>query len=198
MAWDTEGTKRRLLDAATVEFAQHGFAGGRIDRIAVAAGVNKERIYQYFGKKDELFDAVLVSALRRVMDEVPLRGEGPAAVADYAGRLFDHHVDDPTVPRLVTWEGLERGRETVARADRLEHHTAKVRAMMGMLPGVDYAAVAELLLTIVTLCDSWPVLPQVDEFLSGRVEGRRAERRAVIVGTVERLARALTAEAARP
>lgn len=197
MAWDTEGTKRRLLDAATVEFAQHGFAGGRVDRIAAAAGVNKERIYQYFGKKGELFDAVLVSELRRVMDEVPLRGEGPQAVADYAGRLFDHHVDDPTVPRLVTWEGLERGRDTVARAERLEHHTSKVAALMRMLPGVDSAGAAELLLTIVTLCDSWPVLPQLDEFLSGRVEGRRAERRASIVGTVELLARELSAESAR-
>jgi AcrR family transcriptional regulator len=28
MAWDTERTKRALLEAAVEEFAEHGFAGG--------------------------------------------------------------------------------------------------------------------------------------------------------------------------
>ena len=61
MAWDTERTKRLLLDAATAEFSAYGLAGARIDRIAATAGVNKERIYQYFGKKDELFAQVLAT-----------------------------------------------------------------------------------------------------------------------------------------
>ena len=75
MAWDTERTKRLLLDAATTEFSEHGLAGARVDRIAAAAGVNKERIYQYFGKKDDLFAAVLAHRLRSSMDEV-----GPTAM----------------------------------------------------------------------------------------------------------------------
>src|SRR4029453_2414870 len=115
MAWDTERTKRLLLDAATAEFSEHGLAGARGDRIAAAAGarvapiaaaagVNKERIYQYFGKKDDLFAAVLANRLRNSMDEVPMRGVGPGAVGDYAGRLFDHHLADGDVPRLVFWE----------------------------------------------------------------------------------------------
>ena len=55
MAWDVERTKRLLLDAATAEFSEHGLAGARVDRIAAAARVNKEPIYQYFRKKDEHF-----------------------------------------------------------------------------------------------------------------------------------------------
>jgi AcrR family transcriptional regulator len=57
MAWDTAKTKRLLLDAAVDEFAAHGPEGARIDRIAAAAGVNKERIYPYFGGKQQLFSA---------------------------------------------------------------------------------------------------------------------------------------------
>ncbi|WP_309107635.1 TetR family transcriptional regulator [Arthrobacter sp.] len=72
----------KLLQAATAEFSERGLAGARIDRIAAAAGVNKERIYQYFGKKDELFDAVLATELVRVVAEVPLEGKGPAALGD--------------------------------------------------------------------------------------------------------------------
>ncbi|MGJ0383727.1 TetR family transcriptional regulator [Paenarthrobacter nicotinovorans] len=31
----------------------------RVDQVAAAAGINKERIYQYFGRKEALFGAVL-------------------------------------------------------------------------------------------------------------------------------------------
>ena len=41
MAWDTEATKRRILDAAVAEFAAHGLDGTTIERIAGVAGVNK-------------------------------------------------------------------------------------------------------------------------------------------------------------
>ena len=59
VAWDTEGTKRKIKDAATVEFADRGPDGTTIEQIAKKAGVNKERVYNYFGGKKELFAAVL-------------------------------------------------------------------------------------------------------------------------------------------
>src|SRR4026209_1633580 len=105
MAWDTERTKRLLLDAATAEFSEHGLAGARVDRIAAAAGGNKERMYQYFGKQDDLSAAVLPNRLRSSMDEVPMLGVGPEAVGDYAGRLFDHHLADGVIPRPRFWGG---------------------------------------------------------------------------------------------
>ncbi|MCU1609211.1 MAG: TetR family transcriptional regulator, partial [Pseudonocardiales bacterium] len=39
--------RARLLDAAFAEFAQHGLAGARVDRIAEAAQANKGLIYVY-------------------------------------------------------------------------------------------------------------------------------------------------------
>ena len=45
MAWDTEATKAKILDAAVAEFAAHGPDGTTVDRISRRAGVNKERIY---------------------------------------------------------------------------------------------------------------------------------------------------------
>ena len=41
MPGDAQATKRRLLAAATAEFAAHGLAGARVDRIAAAARANK-------------------------------------------------------------------------------------------------------------------------------------------------------------
>ena len=42
---DAEATKRRILDAATAEFAGHGYGGARVDQIAEAARSNKRMLY---------------------------------------------------------------------------------------------------------------------------------------------------------
>ena len=61
MAWDTEGTRRRLKEAAAAEFAEHGPDGTTMARIAGRAGINKERLYKYFGDKQALFETVLTA-----------------------------------------------------------------------------------------------------------------------------------------
>jgi AcrR family transcriptional regulator len=185
MAWDTERTKRLLLEAATAEFCQFGLAGARVDRIAAAAGVNKERIYQYFGKKDVLFDAVIASQLSKVVDEVRIEGAGPEALADYAGRLFDHHHQDATLPRLLFWEGLERGEYVVNRPDRAANCRNKVDGVIRAMPGTSREDAADLMLTIIALCDAWPVLPELDGLMAGsKGSGRAERRRKAIVRTV--------------
>lgn len=194
MAWDIERTKRLLLDAATAEFRDNGLAGARVDRIASEAGVNKERIYQYFGRKDDLFDVVIATQLRRVMDEVPIEGDGPDALADYAGRLFDHHQADAVLPRLLFWEGLERGDRVVDRAERADRCRSKIDRTLEALPGVAREDAADLLLTIIALCDAWAVLPELDGLMVGRITGRVARRRSVVVNTVRLAAQALVDE----
>lgn len=187
MAWDTERTKQLLLDAATAEFSEHGLAGARVDRIAAAAGVNKERIYQYFGKKHELFAIVLSEALQAALQAVNAEGTGPDAVGDYAARLFDHHMAHPEIPRLVYWEGLERGMAAADSPTRKEFHAEKVDRMQRMLPGIDRVAAGELLLTLVSLVNAWPVLPQLDALIipdAGDHAARAATRRAAIVQAV--------------
>ena len=102
---DSAKTRARLLEAATEEFAAHGIAGARVDRIAAAANANKQLIYAYFGSKDQLFDAVLTGRFRALTEDVPFAPDG---LAGYVGRLFDYLVEHPEVMRLATWAGLER------------------------------------------------------------------------------------------
>ncbi|MDN5844225.1 MAG: TetR/AcrR family transcriptional regulator, partial [Alcaligenaceae bacterium] len=59
---DTERSQAAILAAARDEFTEHGFAGGRVERIAERAGVNKRLIYYYFGNKNDLFLSVLEGA----------------------------------------------------------------------------------------------------------------------------------------
>jgi AcrR family transcriptional regulator len=190
MAWDTERTRALLLDAAAGEFSEHGFAGARVDRIADAAGVNKERIYSYFGSKDGLSAAVLEHCLTAVVDAVPIRGEGLEAITDYAGRLFDYHGEHPRFARLMVWEGLERGLP-IAEQTRAAFSARKVENLRAAVPGLSLDDARELLLTIVTLCDGYAALPNVDRlYFRDAVDSprRRARRRAAIVAAVEAIA----------
>lgn len=175
MAWDTERTRRQLLVAATAEFAAHGPAGARIDRIAETAGVNKERIYSYFGNKDALFEAVIVHELSEVFEEVPLEGEGPQAIGDYAAGLFDRIVRKPEIGRLMAWEGLVRGGDVPGRTVREEHCRSKVGAVQRALPGVSKSDAGQLLLTVVTLTDGWAVFPQLAEMFTADSFGDRRD-----------------------
>jgi TetR/AcrR family transcriptional regulator len=46
-----------ILRAACAEFAEHGYAGARVARIATRAKVNKQLIFYYFGTKAGLYSA---------------------------------------------------------------------------------------------------------------------------------------------
>jgi AcrR family transcriptional regulator len=100
-----EQSKQRLLDAATTEFAAHGIAGARVDRIAAAAQVNKAQMYGWFQSKTGLFDAVFGQHLHRIMDTVPFTADN---LGDYAVALYDSYLTDPELVRLASWYRLER------------------------------------------------------------------------------------------
>ena len=59
-------TRQRILDAASKEFADEGFAGARVDEIARSAGVNKAMLYYHVGNKQTLYTAVLMRNFDRV------------------------------------------------------------------------------------------------------------------------------------
>ncbi|MFF4538939.1 TetR family transcriptional regulator [Streptomyces aureus] len=166
MTRDPGLTKERLLTAATEEFAAHGIAGARVDRIAASAGVNKERIYGYFGNKQKLFDAVVGRALDEVAEAVPLHsGDDPA---EYVGRVYDFHRDNPVLVRLLLWEGLHYRNEVLPGEDgRRGHYEDKITALAGSLgfsPALGDAVSAEVapvLLSLIGLA-VWPhAVPQM-------------------------------------
>lgn len=64
-----EQSREQILRAATIEFATHGLAGGRISRIVKKAGSNPRMIYEHFGSKSALYVATLESALAELRAE---------------------------------------------------------------------------------------------------------------------------------
>ena len=64
-----DATRRRILSAATSEFAAKGLAGARVDEIAARARVSKRMLYHYFGHKEALWLAVLEHAYLHIRSE---------------------------------------------------------------------------------------------------------------------------------
>ncbi len=121
-----EATRRRLLDAASAEFARYGIAGARVDRIADASRTNKAQLYAFFGSKDGLFDAVYAELVATLVSSVPLDG---ADLPGYAVRLYDSYLARPEVVRLTTWARLERHPVGDLYGDGVDHDAAKVAAV---------------------------------------------------------------------
>lgn len=63
--------QRRILEAAALEFARHGFTGASLNRIIDAAGISKGAAYYYFDDKADLFAAVLEHGWRTLMPRWP-------------------------------------------------------------------------------------------------------------------------------
>ena len=196
MAWNTEETKRRLKQAATEEFAARGLDGTTMDRIAKRAGINKERLYNYFGDKERLFASVLSDELAKVAAAVP----APQALAEddigeYAGRLFDYHTAHPNLIRLLHWEALAYGNRRVPEErSRTAHYREKVAALAAaqrqgtLLPEPD---ADHLLFMVLALAAWWTAVPQVARMVTRAGRGSRVEqqrRRAAVVAAARRLA----------
>ncbi|SKA97356.1 transcriptional regulator, TetR family [Agreia bicolorata] len=186
MARDAEATKERILAAATSEFAAHGFAGGRVDRIASAAQSNVRMIYAYYGGKSGLFDATLAEALRRMAENVPPR---PDDLAGWAGDVFDHHQRFPEVLRLSMWAQLERPTATAEPRDIYRNKTLAVATAAAQpLSAVD------VLVFIYAIAQAWQLSP---EGLTGLEQNpvraeKIAARRLSVVTAVERMLHART------
>ena len=128
MTRDAAATRARILDAAVAEFATHGLAGGRIERISETSGANPRSIYHYFGSKEQLFQAAVYKVLHSIGEAVQLTEED---LPGFAGRMFDQIMQHPEAVRLNYWRMLECPE---AGPDDRELYAGKVAAMKTLPP----------------------------------------------------------------
>jgi AcrR family transcriptional regulator len=87
-----DNTTEAILDAAVVEFEQHGFRRVALDDVARRARVSRTTIYRRFSNKDELIAAVIerenVVLFAEIADE--LKHSGPQS--NYYVEAFTHAI----------------------------------------------------------------------------------------------------------
>jgi AcrR family transcriptional regulator len=71
-----EERRESVLDAAFVEFAEHGFDGASTEAIAAKAGISQPYVFRLFGTKKELFIAVVARCFRETLETFQQAAEG--------------------------------------------------------------------------------------------------------------------------
>lgn len=127
-------TRQQILTAATAEFSKKGLHGARVDEIAKRAEVNKERIYAYFGSKEQLFRETLREAISEIISEeqtlLTQLAQDPTRMTEvtlehYLGFLERH----PHFWRLLAWENLSGGAEAEALSGVREETFKEMRQL---------------------------------------------------------------------
>jgi AcrR family transcriptional regulator len=184
---DAAASKQRLLTAAATEFVAFGVAGARVDRIAAAAGANKRLIYDYFGDKDALFDAVLDRFTEAAVGAVPIDADDLPA---YAGRLFDYHCENPDLLRLVTWARLEGRTTPSAQEQRRASYRRRAAAIEdAQQRGVITNALtgSQLLDLIESLAVGWTAAARGVLATPRQIKAERVAQRNAIIEAVRRI-----------
>lgn len=147
-------TKEGILEAARSEFAAHGLAGARVDRIAGAAGANVQRIYAYYTDKQGLFDAVVEDAAEDLAAAIG----APADLPAFAGVVFDYVTQNRDNTRTMMWARLEREDEffrmMLGRAGGPTPTAVVARLQDAGLVTTRWDATA-IVEAIIALCERW-------------------------------------------
>ena len=108
----TLATRKKLLDTAIKIFAVKGFHGASVDELAAGAGVNKQRIYAYFGNKQGLWDECLreifINMQQLTVDACEECKDDPAKLTGVLlAKYMSIHRSNPDFRRLLSWANLE-------------------------------------------------------------------------------------------
>jgi AcrR family transcriptional regulator len=105
----SEAKRSRIVDAATLHFAERGYHDARVGDIALALGIAKGSIFQHFGSKDGLFFEVYKRAVRTFAKylEVPaeIRQQGFFEILRYWLVRTEHLVHEDWIPYRISLLG---------------------------------------------------------------------------------------------
>jgi TetR/AcrR family transcriptional regulator len=174
----------RILKAAMREFAKHGYAGARVERILKRANVSPRSLYYHFGSKRGLYDAVR-ERLRAQHFEDFVIGVTDEPLVD---RLLAN-IDVAMTPRwqqwsrMLMWEALDGADDSgpypegMVPGDLLAFRAAQERGE------VDEEFDAQLLTLAFIAITFWPVMfPRSTARLTGGMSSEQllAERKRLI------------------
>jgi AcrR family transcriptional regulator len=90
-----EERREAVLEAARVEFSQHGFHGASTDAIARRAGISQPYLFRLFGSKKALFIAVNDLCFQRTLDLFRAAASGTSGqdALDAIGRAYAELIE---------------------------------------------------------------------------------------------------------
>lgn len=161
-----EQREQQILDIATAEFSDHGYANASLADIASAAGVSKPLIYSYFGSRDGLHAACvhragksLVEAVAEAQTVADVNGKALATLTAIF-RVLDGRTEnwkiiyDTSLPRpsaaYTTVHQYQNDLSTIR-----SEGVAELLADRGSFDAEDHSLVQSLWFSIVSTTISW-------------------------------------------
>jgi AcrR family transcriptional regulator len=139
----TEGrqTRQAILDAALKLFAENGYYGTSLRDIATAVGVRESALYNYFPRKEALFEALIVADHEYKAERLAPILEAPVGdVRETLERLALVALESYGAPRqdqlfrMVMADGMRLAREgRINLLERMSSGLAHVRELMQRL-----------------------------------------------------------------
>lgn len=107
-----ESLRRKIVEAATELFADHGYADTSLAEIARRVGIRAQSIAHHFGSKEELYDAVVSDFYQRQIAGIgPIEFDSAVdGAALLARRISALSVQDRNMLVTITAEALVAGR----------------------------------------------------------------------------------------
>jgi AcrR family transcriptional regulator len=145
--------RERVLRAAAVVFAEHGFAEASIDEVAAAAGFTKGAVYSNFTSKDELFFALMdqqvaarAELARQLIAQLPAGGD----LAHVLGAELTAAMQTNRDWQLLFFEYWQRAMRHPPTRERFVAHRRELRTLLASevqrlldAAGIDTASSAE-------------------------------------------------------
>jgi len=129
----------RILAAAALEFAERGYAGARVDRIARRARVNKAMLYYHFDNKQGIYRTLLrgtFGALAGQLEAIAAGPEPPPEKLERAVTAMAAFVDAHAYfPSIMLREVAEGGHHLDAEALRALAGVPRAFAAI-LVPGI--------------------------------------------------------------
>jgi AcrR family transcriptional regulator len=164
MAQRSTETRDRVIVAAIEEFAEHGFAGARVDRIATTARASKERIYAWFGDKAALYEHAVQLDFERNLTAVPFDA---ANLGEYARALYTDLLHFPITLQLLGWSQVEKHAPKVLGSEMgvkiTMERIALIEAEQAAGTVTRYFSAYDLNVLIYSMVVSWVGLPRTQD-----------------------------------
>ncbi len=112
-----EDSRRKILEAAEVEFAEFGLEGASVNIIAEKSGLNKRMIYHYFDSKEGLYEEILKINFYKIFELEKNAFSMPESEKDIFKSIRQGITDyynflksNPNYVKLITREELSGGK----------------------------------------------------------------------------------------
>ncbi len=90
---EPQTTEAKIIAGALAEFAEHGYEGARIDRIAERAGVNKAMIYYHYKGKEKLYESIIRDTAEGIRAYIMEKMKQEARSLDDILTMFEFFAD---------------------------------------------------------------------------------------------------------